>query len=193
MNENIERHDLRISKTNEKLRDALGSLMEERPYDDITVIDICERANVRRATFYRHFSDKHDFLIHTITAIADDMSHAAHEKYGNSGLCEYIIGYVKEVFAFIQEKNRPFDNVLSSTAIYRVYEISLKTTQKLLMGNFDDADVNGTLAAGTKIAASAFINGGISHMVINFFLSKDNRVEEFFAELRRILEKLFSE
>ena len=56
----IETKDRRIQKTIGLLREALVSLIAEKPYDSIVVKEILDRANVGRSTFYTHFRDKDD-------------------------------------------------------------------------------------------------------------------------------------
>lgn len=55
--------DRRIQKTLTLLREALISLIAEKPYDSIVVKEILDRANVGRSTFYTHFRDKDALLI----------------------------------------------------------------------------------------------------------------------------------
>lgn len=55
--------DRRIQKTLALLREALVSLIAEKPYDSIVVKEILDRANVGRSTFYTHFRDKDDLLV----------------------------------------------------------------------------------------------------------------------------------
>lgn len=55
--------DRRIQKTLSLLRTALVSLLAEKPYDQIVVKEILDRANVGRSTFYTHFRDKDDLLL----------------------------------------------------------------------------------------------------------------------------------
>ena len=55
--------DRRIEKTKNLLHEALGSLIREKPYEEIVVQEILDRANVGRSTFYMHFSDKDDLLV----------------------------------------------------------------------------------------------------------------------------------
>src|SRR6478752_799045 len=52
--------DARVRKTRDALGDALVELMQEKPFDSITVQDVLDRAHVGRSTFYSHFSDKDD-------------------------------------------------------------------------------------------------------------------------------------
>ena len=54
--------DLRIVKTYSKLREALSQMMHEMKFDEITVYDLCLRAKIRRATFYKHYLDIPDLL-----------------------------------------------------------------------------------------------------------------------------------
>jgi AcrR family transcriptional regulator len=54
--------DRRIERTRKELWEALVSLMIEKGYESTTVQEIIDRANVGRATFYAHFSNKHALL-----------------------------------------------------------------------------------------------------------------------------------
>ena len=54
--------DRRVRYTRMVLKQALLSLMLERPITRITVTEICERAEVNRATFYAHYADPYDLL-----------------------------------------------------------------------------------------------------------------------------------
>jgi AcrR family transcriptional regulator len=55
--------DRRIQRTRELLRDSLFALITERGYDALSVQEIIDRANVGRATFYAHFSNKDELLL----------------------------------------------------------------------------------------------------------------------------------
>jgi AcrR family transcriptional regulator len=68
LSENVERNmdqekkDRRTRKTRQLLRSTLLALLKEKRYDDISVQDIIERADVARSTFYVHYVDKDDLL-----------------------------------------------------------------------------------------------------------------------------------
>src|SRR5215510_4544843 len=55
--------DARVRRTRDALGDALVELMQEKPFDSITVQDVLDRAHVGRSTFYSHYSDKDDLLM----------------------------------------------------------------------------------------------------------------------------------
>lgn len=65
--------DRRIQRTRQALQAAMLELTKEKNYDDISVEEITERANVGRATFYLHYTDKEDLLVQYFSEMADDM------------------------------------------------------------------------------------------------------------------------
>ncbi|MBN7773586.1 TetR/AcrR family transcriptional regulator [Clostridium aminobutyricum] len=54
--------DRRIKKSKEAIIDAFVSLMTEKNFDQITINEIADRANVNRGTVYLHYVDKYDLL-----------------------------------------------------------------------------------------------------------------------------------
>ncbi|OKP65920.1 TetR family transcriptional regulator [Paenibacillus sp. P3E] len=54
--------DRRILKTQESLKNAVIELMMEKNFDDITIQELADRANVNRGTIYLHYQDKFDLL-----------------------------------------------------------------------------------------------------------------------------------
>lgn len=58
--------DRRISRTKEAVNKAFLELFSEKAFEQITVNDIAERANVNRGTVYLHYKDKYDLLDQSI-------------------------------------------------------------------------------------------------------------------------------
>lgn len=54
--------DRRIPKSQAAIKNALIELMTEKSFDDITIQDISDKANVNRGTIYLHYTDKYDLL-----------------------------------------------------------------------------------------------------------------------------------
>jgi AcrR family transcriptional regulator len=51
--------DKRVTKTKALLKQTLVQLLDEKPFEQITVKELCQRAYVSRITFYTHYSDKY--------------------------------------------------------------------------------------------------------------------------------------
>ncbi|WP_059054141.1 TetR/AcrR family transcriptional regulator [Paenibacillus senegalimassiliensis] len=54
--------DRRVVRTQQALKTAIVELMSEKSFDDITLQDLSDRANVSRGTIYLHYLDKYDLL-----------------------------------------------------------------------------------------------------------------------------------
>jgi AcrR family transcriptional regulator len=59
---NADRTDARVLRTRGALRSALLALLEEKPFDRITVREIVARAGAGYATYFRHYPDKSSLL-----------------------------------------------------------------------------------------------------------------------------------
>jgi len=55
--------DLRIQKTLRNIREAFIGLAKEKPMDDITVKELCERALINKATFYLHYENLNELIV----------------------------------------------------------------------------------------------------------------------------------
>ena len=54
--------DARVRYTRMRIRDAFLSCLAEKPVSKITVKEICDLAEINRATFYKHYADSFDLL-----------------------------------------------------------------------------------------------------------------------------------
>lgn len=54
--------DLRVKKTRKIIFQALVTLLNGKPFEKITISEICVTAMVHRSTFYQHYEDKNHLL-----------------------------------------------------------------------------------------------------------------------------------
>lgn len=67
------KEDLRIVRTRKLLSNTLLDMMEEESIEKISVIELCNRAMVNRATFYAHFEDKYHLLTFALEELKDEL------------------------------------------------------------------------------------------------------------------------
>lgn len=98
--------DLRVKKTYKLLTTSLFELLEKKPFEDITVIDICENAMVNRGTFYKHFEDKYHLLSFCIREIQKEFNEQS--IIGNSldNPKEYYVNVMKNALDYICENRK---------------------------------------------------------------------------------------
>lgn len=63
--------DRRIQKTKDAIFAAFEALVKEKRYEEITVQEIIDRANIGRSTFYAHFETKDELLKSTCQKLFD--------------------------------------------------------------------------------------------------------------------------
>lgn len=69
--------DKRIRKTKKNLKATLIEMMNEIPFEEITITDLCKQADISRITFYSHYNDKYAL----IDDFFQDMSHIGSDIY----------------------------------------------------------------------------------------------------------------
>ena len=112
---------------------ALLSLLEKKPFEFITIREICEEAGVNRSTFYLHYDNTRDLLQESTAYLLErfaayfptDAEHIAAQS-GNCDLQElnflddkYLLPYL----SFIRENQRVFSASLSQPAAFGSGEI----------------------------------------------------------------------
>ena len=79
--------------TKQALAQSLKDLMQEKPFQKISVSDICERCGMNRKSFYYHYRDKYDLLNWIFDtefgAICLHKTYRAEEDFFRD-LCEYF-------------------------------------------------------------------------------------------------------
>ena len=102
---------------------ALLSLLEKKPFEYITISEICEDAGVNRSTFYLHYENTADLLKEATAYVLDDFAsyfsvnmESIASKYENCDLRELNFineKYLHPYLSFIKENQRLFGAVLS--------------------------------------------------------------------------------
>lgn len=128
--------DLRIRRTYRLLSDALMRLMKKKPFEKISVKDICDEAMVHRTTFYTHFEDKYDLLKYCIRELESpfdttDITENSLEGYRNYciNVARIILGEVEkdsDLFISFMRKNEE-ETFLGNFQ----HHLTIKITEKL--------------------------------------------------------------
>lgn len=66
--------DRRVRRTQKAIRDAFISLVLERGYDRVLIEEIAQRADIGRATFYAHYTDKDDLFAQLFNGLSDELT-----------------------------------------------------------------------------------------------------------------------
>jgi AcrR family transcriptional regulator len=69
----MEKEDRRVRRTKKSLGDALIALAQEKEYDEITIQEITDRADIGYRTFFRHYTDKDELLKDVLGATMQEL------------------------------------------------------------------------------------------------------------------------
>lgn len=108
-----EQKDLRVTKTYYLLAVAFSELLEEKSFEDITVKELCDRAMIRRTTFYKHFSDKYEYLSFYIRQLRDEF-YRAQQPQEEETLEEMFLRVARHLIHFLNENETMVRRVLGS-------------------------------------------------------------------------------
>lgn len=97
------RNDRRVLRTRKLLRESILALVLEKGYDDISIQDITDRANLGRATFYLHYREKDDLLADLIRQFMEEFIASGPQ---NSSDKSYVrdIRSVQRLFEYIETR-----------------------------------------------------------------------------------------
>ena len=179
--------DARIIHSKAQIFNALNELLKEKPFQKITVIDICEKAHINRMTFYNHYQDKYDlfnecinvFFIHLgeVYFLKTKSLHIdiKHEPYD----CLKILIEILVDYAYDNEK------VLFNIVVNKGDDLASFMLKKAL----DDAVLKIVSDSGLKSAngfplslITSFFSGGVSSVFGDWITKKEVLSKEDFTE-----------
>lgn len=116
-----EKLDMRIKYTREWTFEALSKLLEHKPYHEITISEIIERAGISRATFYRNFNSKDDVVRLKVQMFFHQFHQDILGVYKQTGeVDEQLL-----IFAFfkqVDEQEQVIDTVIQTNLEYTMVE-----------------------------------------------------------------------
>ncbi len=165
------REDLRVIRTKKALSEAFIRLLNNKTFDDITVNELCDEAGIRRATFYKHYSDKYSFLTAYTRSLRDRFENSVWKSKKPGPTKEYYVAYAKRLVMFISENSTAVNNIVQSSLFPSVLSVIIEQNYK------DTCErLNASVASGMKLSASVEVTasmcaGGVANTVYNWIKS----------------------
>ncbi|WP_025694100.1 TetR/AcrR family transcriptional regulator [Paenibacillus durus] len=110
--ENAVKIDRRILRTKQSITKSFLELFSEKEFEQITINEIAERANVNRGTVYLHYSDKYDLLDKCIEDHINELISLCKKREANPG-SQGMVQEPKPVFDYLRD-NFPFFSAMFS-------------------------------------------------------------------------------
>lgn len=115
--------DLRVQRTYKLLTDSLIALLMEKKFEEIQVAEICERAMIRRATFYKHFGDKYELFTYMVKDIQQTFDKNNAVKYDAGRPQTYYLGMIAQTLNFLEQNKAMVTSVINSSAAHILIDL----------------------------------------------------------------------
>ena len=179
----IKKTDARIIKTKDKLYSSFLNMLRENLFEDITVNEVCEAAGVRRATFYKHFNDKYDFLaVMTEDLIGKFDAKMQVGQYKNYPV-EYHIVYVHKLIDFLESQKEVIALMFKSNMIPKLISTIISVNYKIILERLKMSVANGEKLIADEKMVAAMLAGGIGTVIVAWLesgmkYSRDDLISE---------------
>ena len=92
--------DLRIRKTRRAIRSGLVKACQAKPYEHVSVADICRVSMVSRTTFYDHYTGKDALLAEVVAFLLEDITPALESLwFGEGGDSRAVARHLADIYA----------------------------------------------------------------------------------------------
>ncbi len=92
--------DLRIRKTRRAIRSGLVKACQAKPYEHVSVADICRVSMVSRTTFYDHYTGKDALLAEVVSFLLEDITPALEGLwFGEGGDSRAVARHLADIYA----------------------------------------------------------------------------------------------
>lgn len=150
--------DRRILRTRRTLTDALLALLSERGWDELSVQDICDRADIGRSTFYAHFQNKEELLASGFNHLRDALLQPPErDDAGPSVRFRFVLGLIEHLY----EHRRVFRAIVGRRSGHVV-----QTRFRELLLQLVSSDLEGVGSTGWRRDATArYLTGALFELL----------------------------
>jgi AcrR family transcriptional regulator len=160
----MNKDDRRVLRTHRLLKQALIELTEEKTYEEITIRNITDQADIGYATFFRHYDGKDDLMLEMFTEIINEIE-SLPADHGDRYFEQE--GYL--LFGHIAENQSLYRSILDSQNFTRKFrEHSKKMVSEHIEKHIDHIS---TPSFPVEIAAQHMVSSLIG--LIDWWLAND--------------------
>lgn len=166
------REDLRVVRTRKLLSRALINLLMDMPFEKISVMDLCERAMVHRATFYNHFESKEHLLEYSLDELKSELFLSVVEKENYPSVKAMAMSIIGKVLDFVDDNRDKILLILKQNSYEKAMGLFVTTVKKSITYLLSKNEYDEEYVIPKDLLIDFFI-GGIANIGLNWLLSPD--------------------
>ena len=185
------KEDVRIKKTKEKLLSSFKLLLAKKSFEDITVNELCAAADVRRATFYKHFADKYVFLKFFVGTLRDDFDRTLPKRKKPNASPDYYIEYLHTLVGFLDKNEMMVKNALKSDVLPALINVIIDQNYEDTRDRLKQSISNGMMLPASVEITASMMTGAVSNTLLRWFNSgKKLPIETIIAEISAVIASM---
>lgn len=159
------KQDLRVIKTKRNLYGSLLLNMKDKPFEEIKVRDICEKALVNRSTFYTHFEDKYDLLYSLIQDLRTSLIETLDKNENEANTKEYYLKLIELLLTHIDDNIKVYSAIIKNNKNSIVMDMITDTIETDIASNITET-TNTTIPSDfiSKFYIGALISVGLDYL-----------------------------
>lgn len=174
--------DLRVQRTKKALITTFSDLLETKSFENITIQDLCEKANVRRSTFYRHFNDKYDLLNHIVGTLIEYFRTLHLPEIDPKDPRQFFNKFMKDILFFISDNKTMVKSVISINIYSEVYQILYNQIYAVVKRQIEFDKQIGQFYIDEFIYGE-FLTGGILSVILNWIQYGQQSIDEVSSDI----------
>ena len=160
----------------------------QKNFEDITINEICQTANIRRATFYKHFSDKYAFLKFFVGSLRQDFDRKLKQR-GRSQ--SYYVEYIRGIVDFLIENERMIKNVLNSEVLLALVEVIKEKNYEDTCEKLTESKAEGLALHASIEVTAAMMTGAVAETILWWYRSDKKLPKEVLIEqISALIERM---
>lgn len=171
--------DARVIRTRNQLGDAIIQLMQQQPFEEITVQHVLDRAGVSRSTFYAHYTNKDDLFL----ADVDDFWEAMSTLLTRQGEASNRVAPVRELFSHAADTKAFQAALRASRKVHDVMELGRGHFARGIEARLRDMPQAGGVTSSSRTALALMFAGALFSLLERWLDSRTNETAEQLDDL----------
>lgn len=172
----MKKNDIRVLRTYSQLINGFIELLNTKSFDELSVSEICEVSGVHRATFYKHFNDKNEFLNFCLESRLQTITFDTLNKGSSAEIIKKnIMHFVKSILEFIDENRTLFQSICLNK-----HSLAFNSSFDNAINKFCFEKLNSVLSAPSHRIGltSSFYSAAFVGVIKWYILSEDENLSE---------------
>lgn len=164
----------RKMRTRQRLLDAAEQVFGEVGYQDATVLEITEAADVSKRTFYLHFDDKQAIIealaLRSFEELRQQIEESEEKDHQHDEMRDMFQYVVWQIFEYAASKTDLMQVIFGDGGSYRIRELTLQFTAQAWFDNFQmNCNWHPDAPVVPEILAQAI--AGVTHSMLSWYVN----------------------